>query len=347
LTTVNQWPQYRRWFKTNGAQRHGRRAVLGRGLGLAASMLIGAQVWARPQTAPRRIVAYLDIDRPGAREAYARFLRAVDERQLRDRFGIDPMFVAVDQTSPAEVAALPARIRELRPFALVATSLPTIGVARDLGISTVFFCPPDPVSTGFVQSLRRPGGTMTGYTGRLGMVDKMLEALADGFPRAKAVAVLVDGVYARTVTSEAEIRRIAREQHVEAEVVRIDTLDLWERFASRELARFDALAIPYTVVPFLHGDRMIGEINRRRVPALFQSTRLVRAGGLMGVEADVSEGSAVFARQIEAIARGVPPGEIPVERARLFRLSLNLATARASGLRFPASLIKRADLIVT
>jgi putative ABC transport system substrate-binding protein len=67
----------------------------------------------------------------------------------------------------------------------------------------------------------------------------------------------------------------------------------------------------------------------------------------MGLEAEISEGSGVFARQIEAIARGVPPGEIPVERARLFRLSLNLATARASGLRFPAALIKRADVIVT
>lgn len=318
-----------------------------RGVGLAASALVGFQAAARPQPAPRRIVAYLDIDRPGAREAYARFIRAADERQLRDRFGIEPMFVAVDQTSPAEVAALPARIRELRPFALVATSLPTIGVARDLGIPTVFFSPPDPVSTGIVQSLRRPGGTMTGYTGRLALVDKMLEALADGFPRAKAVAILVDGVYARTVTSEAEIRRIAHEQGLKAEVVRIDTLDLWERFVATELTRFDALAIPYTVVPFLHGDRMIAEINQRRIPALFQSTRLVRAGGLMGVEAEISEGSAIFARQIEAIARGVPPGEIPVERARLFRLSLNLATARASGLRFPAALIKRADVIVT
>ena len=100
------------------------------------------------------------------------------------------------------------------------------------------------------------------------------------------------------------------------------------------------------MVAFLHSQSLARGINTLRIPALYASTRNVRDGGLLGFEPDVTDAADSFARQLEAILSGVPAGDIPVERPRIYRLSLNAATARATGIRIAASVVKRADLVI-
>jgi putative ABC transport system substrate-binding protein len=295
----------------------------------------------------RRVVAYLDIDRPGARRGFADFVRALDERRLRERFGFDPLFVAVDQSRAEELAGIPARLRRMRPYAVVATSMQTALAVKALGVPALFFAPLDPVAFGLVPSLRRPGGTMTGYASRVPPVGKMLELLGEALPAARRVGVVADArFFSEQRIDRSTVAEAGGSLGFIAEPAIVEEREEFDDYLAQAVHRLDALLVPYTKVPFLHGEHVVARLKERRLPAVLGSARLVRAGGLVGMEPDYADADAVFARQLEAIALGTPPGEIPVERSRLFRVVVNLASAREIGVRLPLALVKRADVVL-
>ena len=321
-----------------------RRAIL---KGSARVALIAMLPWpaaARAQAADRTI-AFVDIDRPGARESFERMRRALAARRLPGRFGVELRFVATDQTDAAALAALPGVLASLAPAAVIATSVPTAKVVASTGIPAVFFGRGDPVQQGLVRSRQKPGGSMTGYSAMPPPVEKMLELIADAFPASREIGVLADAQFFEIFPDLAPLEAAARALGQRMRWLRLDALGDIER-AAHAMKRCDALAVTYCAVAFLHSEALARAINTLRIPAVYASTRNVRDGGLLGFEPDVRDAADSFARQLEAILSGVPAGDIPVERPRLYRLSLNAATARATGIRIAPSVVKRADLVV-
>lgn len=321
-----------------------RRAILAAAAGATA---LAALPWHARARAPQaeRTIAFVDIDRPGARESFERMRRALAARRLPERFGVELRFVATDQTDAAALAALPGVLASLAPAAVIATSVPAAKVVASTGIPAVFFARGDPVQLGLVRSRQKPGAGMTGYFAPPPMMEKLLELAADAFPGRREVGVIVDRQFLEFFADRAAVEAAAHGLRMRVRVLRLDALGEIAR-VTPAMKQCEALVLPYTVVPFLHSEALARHVNGLRIPAVYASTRNVRDGGLLGFEPDVRDAADSFARQLEAILSGVRAGDIPVERPRLYRLSLNAATARATGIRVAASVVKRADLVI-
>jgi putative ABC transport system substrate-binding protein len=327
------------------ASRARRRRLARRGFlaAVAAAILVPR---AAHSAEARRVIAWVDIDTPGARSSFSRFLGALDVAGTRARHDLDVRFVELDQTDRRALDQLPDRLAALDPWLLVATSLPTAKVAHALNRPALFFAPADAVALQLVGSNSRPGGSMTGYAGNPPSFEKMLGLAAQAFPGRRRIAIVTDRLFAKYSSPPDEVARVGRQLGRDASLVFADTLEEFDAFQARELRRFEAVIVPYTAVPFRHSRHVIESIAKARVPAVYGSARLVREGGLLGVEADISDVPEVFARQVAAIAGGTAPGVIPVERPRFFPVFLNQTTMKALGMKLPASFLKRVEVVV-
>jgi len=174
----------------------------------------------------------------------------------------------------------------------------------------------------------------------------MLEVFSDAFPSLRKVAVLTDRLFNAHEQSHESIRADGRRAGIAIEEFLLEEKEEFDRMMASRAGGFDGFVVPYTKVPFLHSEHVVAELRKSRKPSILGSSRLVRAGGLMAFEPDYRDSDAVLARQIEAIAMGMSPALIPVERSRIFRLTVNLAAASAMGLKLPAVFVKRADVVL-
>ena len=312
---------------------------------LAAAASLAPMFLAAQPSAARRTVVYIDIDTAGARAVFDRWLTLLRERSVLERHRIDVVFLPVDQTDARSLATLPERLLQLSPWLVVATSLPTVEGVRALQLPALFYSPADSITLTWVESFERPGGKMTGYSGRLASLEKMVEVLSEAFPARRRVGVLLDRLYSRHARTD-EVIAWARGRGITLTLEHADTLDDFADFQTRRLRRYDAMVVPYTAVPFRHAEQVVAALAKARIPAVYGSQRLAKLGGILALEADISDVPRVFARQLEAVASGTSPGDIPVERPRRYPLTVNLTAARAMGIQLPASLAKRADFVL-
>jgi putative ABC transport system substrate-binding protein len=206
----------------------------------------------------------------------------------------------------------------------------------------------DPVGSGLVASLARPGGNVTGLTVMSpDLLGKQFQLLKEVVPKVSRVAVL------RNPDNPAD-RAMVREAEAAARAlgVRLHTLEarnpqeIDSAFAAMTTERAGALLILPDGV-FLSQRSQIAELAvKRHLPSIRQSSAFPEAGGLMSYSAsylDVSRRAATF---VDRILKGAKPGDLPVELPTTFELVINLRTAKAIGLTIPPSLLQRADRII-
>jgi putative ABC transport system substrate-binding protein len=206
----------------------------------------------------------------------------------------------------------------------------------------------DPVSTGIVPNLRRPGGNITGLSSIAPELEaKRLELLREVVPDLSHIAVLWNPSNAYQVLSENEIRALAL-------VLGLKMLSLGARnrqeidaaFASMMKEQPGALLVLADRL-FLHNRAPIMEFAlKNRLPGVHAYRELVEAGGLMSYGpsyADLHRRAAIF---VDKILKGAKPGDLPVELPVKFDLVLNLKTAKALGLIVPATVLVRADEVI-
>jgi putative ABC transport system substrate-binding protein len=207
----------------------------------------------------------------------------------------------------------------------------------------------DPVGTGLVASLARPGGNLTGLTHEAGLevFAKRLEFLKEVAPKTSRVGILWNP------TNPTEMR--GREANLELgrplglTLIRLDVRspgDFEGAFTSASRERADALAIAENPLNVEHRSLIIDFAAKSRLPTVFGERASVGAGGLMsyGTDfADLLRGAAVY---IDRILKGAKPADLPVERPTKFELVINLKTAKALGLTIPQSLLGRADQVI-
>jgi putative ABC transport system substrate-binding protein len=247
----------------------------------------------------------------------------------------------------ARLPALAAALAGRRPAALIAFGEPAIRAARQaMPIVPIVAGSDDLAGEGFVTSLGRSSGTVTGFSILATELNaKRLEFLKAAAPAARRIGVLWDP---DTGTFHLEtLRRTAAGLEVELRIEEVRRVeDVARAFAS--FADWRADAINVLASPLVHAVRLpvIERANAARLPAIYQWGETAAAGGLMAYGPFHREAFRVMARQLDRVLKGARPGDIPVEQPTEFELVLNLKTARATGLVFTPSLIARADRLI-
>ena len=218
-------------------------------------------------------------------------------------------------------------------------------------IPIVFANVGDPVESGLVTNLARPGGNVTGLSS-LGpeLVGKRLELLKQAVPGVDLVAVLwLPGALGERTDQEmlAGVERAARALGVRLQFFEARGPDEFAKaFSEMSVARVGAL----TVLPsnrFLREHRRLVELaGQTRVPAVYTSREFVDAGGLMSYGANSADLHRRAATYVDKILKGAKPGDLPVEQPTKFELVINLRTAQALGLTMPKAVLAHADEVI-
>jgi putative ABC transport system substrate-binding protein len=205
-----------------------------------------------------------------------------------------------------------------------------------------------PVEMGFVRSLARPGGNVTGTTVQAPeTAGKMFEVLREAVPKTRHVAVIWEegfpGMAAYRRAGEIAIEKLGMRWTLYPVHVP-DDLD--RAFAQLAGARPDALYVVPTGAIFTHRARIIEFAARERLPALYTSDAVVPEGGLISYAAEHASLAARAATYVDRILKGANPADLPVEQPSKYSLSVNLRTAKAIGLQLPQSILIRADRVI-
>ncbi len=206
----------------------------------------------------------------------------------------------------------------------------------------------DPVKTGLVASLARPGGNITGSTilgGDIGA--KRLQLLQEAIPRVSHVAFLWNPQNASNRVQLDNVLVGARALGLTLLPVQVSGPDeLDSAFAAMMRKRPDGLMITADPLQQLFVRRIVQLAATHRLPAIYQVKQNVIAGGLMSYGPSLAELFRRAAIYVDKILKGAKPADLPVEQPSTFELVINLKTAKALGLTIPQSLLQRADEVI-
>jgi putative ABC transport system substrate-binding protein len=206
----------------------------------------------------------------------------------------------------------------------------------------------DPVSTGLVASLGRPGGNLTGLTSIAPDLEgKRLALLREMVPALSHFAVLWNPANAFHVGAVKGVQAAADALHMKVLSLRVRTLEqLDDAFAAILAERPGALVVLADRV-FLHGrDRIMAFAGQQRLPGVYAYRELVEAGGLMSYGPNYAEMHASAARYVDKILRGAKPADLPIEQPIKFELVINTKTAKALGIEVSPTIAALADELI-
>ncbi len=269
---------------------------------------------------------------------------------LREADYIAGQNIAIEHRSAADVVQrLPELAAELvrsRVDIVVTQGTPAAHAAKRATstIPIVMAISGDPVRTGLIASLARPGGNITGLALGPNLAGKRLELLKEAVPSATRLAVIVDpGAPSFGLETQAAARSLGLPLHVSE--VR-GSADFAKAFEAAIQARADALIVSPSPILRFHRKLLVDLAAKYRLPAMYQMREFVDAGGLMAYgprDADLFRRAAVY---VDKILRGAKPTDLPVEQPTKFELVINMKTAKALGVTIPASVLLRADQVV-
>jgi putative ABC transport system substrate-binding protein len=246
----------------------------------------------------------------------------------------------------SRLPTLAAELVALRPDAIFAIATPAVSAAQRATSSIPIVMGPtaDPIGSGFVKSLAKPGGNITGVS--LMSADlsaKSLEFLTEIVPNAKNVAVLRSPNPVHNVLLD-EIGAAARGRGLTIfSIMAATPSDLDAAFASISKDKYDALVVLADPRLTARIPELVAEVG---LPAIYQFREFAMRGGLLGYGPNLPELFRRAAVYVDRIFKGARPADLPVEQPTKFELVINLRTAKALGLTVPPTLLARADEVI-
>jgi putative ABC transport system substrate-binding protein len=203
----------------------------------------------------------------------------------------------------------------------------------------------DPVGTGLVSSLARPGENVTGLSSmNVELGGKRLEVLKEAFPKLSRVAFL-QGIQSRSPQSK-EVEVAARALGVQLQILETRVEDFEVVFKTLARRRADALILTSSPSFFAERRRLTELAIKSRLPVMYPESEYVDAGGLMSygiVPTDLYRRAATY---VDKILKGTKPADLPVEQPKKFEFVVNLKTAKQIGLTIPPNVLVRADRVI-
>jgi putative ABC transport system substrate-binding protein len=224
-------------------------------------------------------------------------------------------------------------------FAKEATSTIPIVMAQD----------PDPVGTGFVASLARPGGNITGLSNlRSDLGGKRLEILKDTIPGLARVAIIGTSTTPGNTQALADVERAASTFALRLQVLEVLGPKDIETAFNAATTDGHAGAVLVLASPYLLSNRaQVADIAARSgIPTMYYTSDYVKDGGLMSYGVSITDLFRRAATYVDRIVKGARPGDLPVEQPTKFELIINMRAAKAIGLIIPATVLSRADEVI-
>jgi len=238
-----------------------------------------------------------------------------------------------------------------QPDVIVTNTTPvTAAVLRETRtIPVIFTVVSDPVGSGFVQNLSRPGGNATGLINiEASLAGKWIEMLAQVAPRIKRVAVLFNpktAPYAEYYLPR--LNEAAASLGITTFMAAVTSpKDIEEAMLETSRDRASGAVIMTDSFMFVHRKTIIAAAARRKVPVVYYTGEMAMEGGLISYGVDIAELFRRAASYVDRILRGAKPAELPVEQPSKFELFVNARTAKALALTIPQSILLRADKVI-
>jgi putative ABC transport system substrate-binding protein len=249
------------------------------------------------------------------------------------------------------IGAAATELVALKPEVILARATPSVAAVRreTSAIPVVFLQVADPLGVGFVQSLSRPGGNITGFTNfEASLGGKWLELLKEIAPGVKRVAALFNpdtapyaGTFLRTIEAAAPAFGV---EPITATVRNADEIEGAIAAVAREPGG-GIVQIPDSFT-LAHRESIIGLLARHRLPAIYSNHTFPASGGLIAYAVDSRDIFRRAASYVDRILKGTKPLDLPVQQPTKFELVINLKTAKALGLDVPSTLLARADEVI-
>jgi putative tryptophan/tyrosine transport system substrate-binding protein len=320
------------------------------------AILGGAATWplaARAQQGDRiwriGVLTGTKADDPETKARFAAFEQALQQlgwtqgRNVR----IDYRFAGGDAATSRKQAE---ELVALAPDVIVSTGSFSTGalLRATRTVPIVFAIVPDPVGSGFVDSLSQPGGNATGFMHfEYGLSGKWLELLKEIAPSLTRAIVLWDPAVPAGIGQFAIIQSVATSAGVDVRPVNLRDEGEVERVITA-FARTPngGLVVTASVLSLVHRDLIIALAARHRLPAVYFERLFAAAGGLISYGANYIDQHRAAAGYVDRILKGEKPADLPVQMPTKYELVINLKTAKAIGLTMPPSVLARADEVI-
>ncbi len=327
---------------TSPARRSALRAMLG-GIALVALQSAGAQ-----QKSSERRVGFL-VPGSASMRVYDGFRKGMSElgyvegrdHRVQRRYA---------DGEYGRLAGLASELVRANVDIIVAGTTLSVQAARQAAATTpiVMVAVPDPVGEGFVASLSRPGGNITGLSNIVTEVSvKHLELLRVAVRRMARLAILINPLNPSDSLILEQVQGAAYALGVKVLAVEASTeTQIDAGFASMARAQSEALVVAEDAYFDVHRDRIITLALRNRLPTIYSNREMTEAGGLMSYGQDLTEHYRRAASYVDKIWKGEKPGSLPIEQPTVLELVINRSTAAAIGLAIPQELELRADRFI-
>jgi putative ABC transport system substrate-binding protein len=315
------------------------------------TLLAGAAAWpARAQQPALPVIGFLSANRAEA----VQHLTAAFREGLADSGFIENTNVAIEyRFADGQPERLPALALDLvrRRVALIYTDgLVTTMVAKGATstIPIVFTTAFDPVNTGLVVSLNRPGANVTGASSIAGLLGaKRLEIVREVVPKPGLVAALLHAHNPMAEADKADLQQTAYGLGQRLEIFSAGSVEEIEAAFSK-IAEMRANALLVNPDPFFFRQRMqiVGLAARHALPTLYYTREYPEVGGLISYGSRFAAAFRQAGNMVGQILKGAKPADLPVQQPTKFELVINLKTAKALGIEIPPTLLARADEVI-
>jgi putative ABC transport system substrate-binding protein len=294
------------------------------------------------------LLPYIQSD-PQAQARVSAFTAALQERGWTDGRNVRFEFRYTDGR-PDRLPALAADLAERNVDAILTAGTESTDAARKATkiIPIVMAAVGDPIAAGFIATLARPGGNITGASLlATELTAKRLQLLKDILPALTRLAVLWSAANASVIQKLKQIQTAAPQFGVQLHTFELripDDLD--KGFDSAVQFGAQALMTTEDAIQITHRARVVELGKRHRMPVASEFGEFAQAGTLMSFGPSILDQFRYAAGYVDRLFKGAKPGDLPVEQATRFELVINLKTAKALGLTIPPSLLARADQII-
>lgn len=310
--------------------------------GLAGSAVLCPLVARAQQARPAKLGVLL----VQSREPFSRLF----SEGLRDLGYIDGQNIQIDyRSAEGKLSLLPALAAELvrlKVDIIIASETPAVQAAKHATNEIPIVMAPsgDPVGTGLIASLSRPGGNVTGLSAATAeLAGKSLDLIREILPAVRHVAALADPTNAFTKSFLEQINRAARGTGLEVQAVMVSGVEgLDADFVTMAGRGIEAVIVQ----PTLPRAPIIELARKYRLPAVSGNRAFADAGGLMSYAGSLADRYRNAAPYVDKILKGAKPEDLPVQQPTKFELIINLKTAKALGLTVPPTLLARADEVI-
>ncbi len=318
-------------------------------VGGAIACPMGVRAQQQAGKVPR--IGYLGVTSPSDRPPLLDAFR----QGLRELGWVEGQNIVIDYRyrggSARPAARLAAELVRLKVDIIVSLGTQGVTAAKNATetIPIVMIAVRDPVGTGLIASLARPGGNVTGVSGYAGLesVAKQLELLKETVPKIRRVAILSNPTNAYHQLAIREVNVAARSLGVQLQLLEARGPNEFDgAFAAMAKERVGALLVLSDVIFSSHGTRLADLAARSRLPAAYAVRESVEAGGLMSYGPSFLDLYRRSATYVDKILKGAKPADLPVEQPTKFELVINLKAAKALGLEVPPLLIAQADELI-